>query len=66
MRGHVRTPVVPSECPKELVTIIEKCMSRDPDERPSASEVYFMLLACPPKLQDQEDLLTTPSDYSVR
>lgn len=68
MRGHIRSPEVPHECPQQLVDIIDRCTARDPDQRPSASEVFFLLQACPPKLHDQKDLLATPSEsgQSVR
>lgn len=67
MRGHIRTPEVPAECPQELVNIIESCMIRDPEMRPSAKDVYRQLLACPPILRDQKDLLasTTTTESST-
>lgn len=48
MRGMLRPPVVPDECPRELVDVIHACMQHNPEDRPSAREVYNMLLATPP------------------
>ncbi|KAL6780339.1 hypothetical protein ACKKBF_B13530 [Auxenochlorella protothecoides x Auxenochlorella symbiontica] len=48
MRGMLRPPLVPEECPQEVVAIIHACMQHDPKDRPSARAVYNMLLAAPP------------------
>jgi serine/threonine protein kinase len=47
LRGCLRPPIVPEECPAELVRIIDACMAADPKDRPSAKNLYAMLLACP-------------------
>lgn len=48
VRGRLRPPIVPDECPQDVVDIMNQCLSADPDERPSAREAYEALLACPP------------------
>lgn len=48
VRGRLRPPIVPEECPQDVVDIMNACLSADPDERPSAREAYEALLACPP------------------
>ncbi|KAK9816754.1 hypothetical protein WJX72_004692 [[Myrmecia] bisecta] len=47
LRGEMRAPKVPEECPQELADLISVCMSQDPAARPSAKEVYARLQACP-------------------
>ena len=39
MRGHITVPSE-EECPDELRQLIQDCMHREPDKRPSATEVF--------------------------
>ena len=48
IRGALRLPTVPEECPQGVVDVIASCMALNPDERPSAREVHDALAACPP------------------
>eukprot|EP00884_Botryococcus_braunii_P014169 jgi/Botrbrau1/22753/Bobra.0132s0085.1 len=47
VRGHVLLPLDSNEAPPELCAIIEACMHRDPDQRPSSQALYRLLEACP-------------------
>lgn len=38
----------PEECPAEVRDVIERCRLRDPQQRPTAKEVYDVLSATPP------------------
>ena len=48
VRGRLRPPHTPEECPEDVADVLAACLSADPDERPSAREAYESLLACPP------------------
>jgi len=48
MRGAIRMPRVPEECPQGVVDAVEACMQVDPEKRPTARQVHDILLACPP------------------
>eukprot|EP00887_Chlorella_sp_A99_P005023 scaffold4.g5023.t1 len=47
VRGQLRDPVVPEECPAELCDLIARCLDADPDVRPSAVELVTLLTNCP-------------------
>lgn len=49
-RGFVSLPGPSESCPTELATLIQKCLSYDPDDRPTAKETYEMILNLPPLL----------------
>lgn len=38
-RGVMRDPVVPDDCPQDVVDVINACTQRNADARPSAKEV---------------------------
>ena len=40
MRGSILPPKE-QECPVEMSDIIQECMARDPDERPSAKDIFL-------------------------
>ena len=42
-RGRMRNLKVPQECPVEINSLINVCLSEDPADRPSAKEVYDSL-----------------------
>jgi serine/threonine protein kinase len=46
VRGALRDPIVPLECPQEITLLIETCMTQDPHKRPSALEA----LKCAPSM----------------
>lgn len=39
MRGALRDPVVPTECPQEVADLITACRQRDQHLRPSAKDI---------------------------
>ena len=39
MRGALRDPVVPTECPQEVADLIDACRQREQHLRPSAKEI---------------------------
>ena len=49
-RGFIALPDPSEACPTELATLIQKCLSYDPDDRPTAKEAYEMILNLPPLL----------------
>ncbi|KAK9808963.1 hypothetical protein WJX72_007093 [[Myrmecia] bisecta] len=50
LMGDRCTHKVPEQCPQEIADIIEMCMQRDPERRPSAKEVFRMLQSFPEEL----------------
>ncbi|GAB4822983.1 hypothetical protein N2152v2_010029 [Parachlorella kessleri] len=46
-RGRLRDPDVPQECPQAVADAIQACMQRDPAQRPTALQLYQLLIACP-------------------
>lgn len=44
-RGRMRDLKVPQECPAEVNDLINKCLSEDPINRPTARETYDVLKA---------------------
>ncbi|KAL4431038.1 hypothetical protein ABPG75_006294 [Micractinium tetrahymenae] len=38
-RGRLRSPKVPDECPREVADLLDRMLSQDPAERPTAPEV---------------------------
>lgn len=47
VRGQLREPLVPQECPEEVADIISRCLSRDPGDRPTATELVELLQRAP-------------------
>lgn len=43
VRGHMRAFKVPEECPVEVELLHLRCMSEDPEERPTAKEIVTIL-----------------------
>ena len=39
-RGNLRDCKVPQECPAEIDQLINQCLAQDPEERPTAKEIY--------------------------
>lgn len=44
-RGRMRDLKVPQECPADINDLINRCLSEDPVDRPSARETYDVLKA---------------------
>ncbi|KAI7843034.1 hypothetical protein COHA_003366 [Chlorella ohadii] len=42
-RGSLRMPVVPDECPQEMSDLMMECLSLEPSQRPTASQVVRRL-----------------------
>lgn len=42
-RGRMRNLRVPQECPAEVDALINRCLSEDPENRPTAKEAYGTL-----------------------
>ena len=42
-RGRMRELKVPEECPAEVDALITRCLSEDPEQRPTAKEAYDIL-----------------------
>lgn len=61
---------VPHECPQEVADIIARCLSRDPEARPSATELVELLQRAPSTppdgLQPTSLTLPRPSHLSSR
>ncbi|PRW33901.1 serine threonine- kinase [Chlorella sorokiniana] len=47
VRGQLRPPLVPDECPQEVADIIDRCLSRNQDDRPTATELVELLQRAP-------------------
>jgi hypothetical protein len=47
-RGFTHAPAPSVRCPIELINLIDRCTDEDPTKRPSAKQVYDMMLAVPP------------------
>ncbi|KAL4428401.1 hypothetical protein ABPG75_002490 [Micractinium tetrahymenae] len=43
LRGHLRLPRVPEECPQEVRDLMLRCLSTDPQARPTASQLVLQL-----------------------
>lgn len=43
VRGQLRQPNVPEECPQEIVDVMEACWDSEPSKRPSAAELLPVL-----------------------
>ena len=39
-RGGLRDCKVPQECPAEIDQLINQCLAQNPDERPTAKDIY--------------------------
>ena len=48
IRGRMHIPLPSDDCPSELADIITACMALNPDKRPTARQVFDMILRCPP------------------
>lgn len=60
VRGRLREPLVPEECPEGVADVLMSCLERDPELRPSARQVHDALMACPPfEGFEQRDLPST-------
>ncbi|KAI3430353.1 hypothetical protein D9Q98_004948 [Chlorella vulgaris] len=46
-RGQLRDPVVPDECPPEVAALIDRCLSHDPGDRPTSTNLVELLQRCP-------------------
>ncbi|KAK9794318.1 hypothetical protein WJX73_006706 [Symbiochloris irregularis] len=53
LRGKLRPPVIPQECPQMVADLIEACMQHDPAARPTAQQICTCLQSA--KLQRPED-----------
>lgn len=42
-RGRMRNLRVPQECPAEIDNLVTRCLSEDPESRPTAREAYGIL-----------------------
>lgn len=42
-RGRMRDLKVPQECPAEIDALITRCLSENPEQRPTAKEAYDIL-----------------------
>ncbi|KAK9825364.1 hypothetical protein WJX81_004084 [Elliptochloris bilobata] len=52
LRGHLRAPHVPGECPASVRALVDACIEADaPAQRPSAYEVFVRLAASPATLE---------------
>ncbi|KAI3425130.1 hypothetical protein D9Q98_008902 [Chlorella vulgaris] len=60
VRGQLRDPIVPDECPAEVLTLIHACLSPDPADRPSSTALVERLLEASVVLPPA-DLLDLPS-----
>lgn len=56
MRGNLRDPVVPRECPKEIADLITACRQRDQSKRPTAKEVCRLLYQAEPAWEKPEEV----------
>lgn len=45
VRGHMRSPRVPEECPQAAADLMSDCCALDPQQRPDAKEVMLRLRA---------------------
>lgn len=43
LREQKLTPMLPTDCPKEVAALIEKCIDRSPSKRPSFIEIASAL-----------------------
>eukprot|EP00884_Botryococcus_braunii_P009691 jgi/Botrbrau1/18723/Bobra.0386s0046.1 len=59
IRGSLRPVQVPEECPPEVAELIEECLDRFPENRPSAQEVFRRLQAAPPEEEEEDPKLQT-------
>lgn len=50
VRGGMRALRSPEDCPPEVTEIYRRCVSEDPEERPSAEELLALLEGLPPPL----------------
>ncbi|KAK9825358.1 hypothetical protein WJX81_003161 [Elliptochloris bilobata] len=55
MRGHLRAPRVPEECPDSVRALVDACIEAEaPAQRPSAYEVFVCLAHSPATLEEAE------------
>ncbi|PRW21099.1 serine threonine- kinase [Chlorella sorokiniana] len=47
VRGQLREPAVPDDCPEEVLDIIRRCLDPDPSVRPTAAELVQLLTLAP-------------------
>lgn len=45
VRGEMRALCAPADCPPEVVALYERCISEDPEQRPTAAELLVTLSA---------------------
>ncbi|CAL8471556.1 g11098 [Coccomyxa elongata] len=43
LRGHLRRVQVPAECPASIAELIDDCLERPPEDRPSAREAFEVI-----------------------
>lgn len=43
VRGQLRLPLVPAECPQAVADLLMECLSLDPTARPSAQQLLRRL-----------------------
>lgn len=56
MRGNLRDPVVPKECPQAIADLITACRQRDQYLRPTAKEVCRLLYQAEPVWEEPDDV----------
>lgn len=56
MRGALRDPIVPKECPQEIADLIEACRQRDQQLRPTAKEVCRLLYQAEPAWAEPDEV----------
>lgn len=56
MRGNLRDPVVPRECPQEIADLMTACRQRDQSKRPTAKEVCRLLYQAAPAWEKPEEV----------
>mmetsp|Transcript_3518 Transcript_3518/g.10219 ORF Transcript_3518/g.10219 Transcript_3518/m.10219 type:complete len:508 (+) Transcript_3518:246-1769(+) len=56
MRGALRDPVVPTECPQEVADLITACRQRDQHLRPSAKDIVRMLYHADPAWEEPPEV----------
>ncbi|PSC71778.1 serine threonine-kinase [Micractinium conductrix] len=58
VRGEMRALCAPADCPPEVVALYERCISEDPEQRPTAAELLQQYAA--PAVQQREPARSAP------
>lgn len=61
VRGQMRAPRVPEECPPEIVLLMATCCAEDPARRPTAEQLVALLGAMQRTQSTQQQPLTAGS-----